>query len=87
MKKYLAFLVISAAVFSGCAGKNAVIDKCALDKKMCEAKCKLDYSDSDFKLKGCNAKCETIYLGCRAKEKVKEGYKKTKEYFNKKDKD
>jgi hypothetical protein len=80
MKKYLILLSISAGVFVGCAAK---MDKCTLDKQKCEAECKVNYPDSDFKYKACIAKCGTFYVGCKTKEKAKEGYEKTKEYFNK----
>jgi hypothetical protein len=85
MKKYIITAFLGSVFLIGCAGKTTPIDKCALDKKTCEAKCKVDYPDKGFKYKACIAKCGTVYVGCKTKEKVKEGYYKTKEYFNKKD--
>jgi len=83
MKKYGLFL-IGVLFFVGCS--NKIIDPCVAKEKICLTKCKVEYPDEGIKYKACTAKCYTIYAGCKAKEKVSEGYEKTKEFIKEKTK-
>ena len=82
MKK-ITFLIISSALFIGCASKKP-IDPCLVKQKACLAECKVKYLNEDFKYKACKAKCYTFYSGCKIKENAVEGYKKTKEFIKEK---
>jgi len=77
MKKY-ALILIPTLFLIGCASKK-IIDPCVAKKKICLSKCKINDPNEGLKYKGCIAKCYTIYSGCKLKEKIKEGYEKTKE--------
>ena len=73
MKK-LVFLTIVGSLFIGCASKK--LSTCEVNKEACLAECKVKYLSDNVKQKLCVTKCYTIYTGCEAKEKAKEGYKK-----------
>ena len=76
MKKYV-FILLGGLMFLGCAHK--VVDPCVAKKQICLSECKISYPDEGFKYKACEAKCYTIYTGCKAKEKIKKGYEKITE--------
>jgi len=71
MKKFLLFSAVSLIFINGCASKK--LDTCTFNKLKCNSECLLNYPQKDIKYKLCITKCKSIYYGCRAKEKAKEG--------------
>ena len=84
MKKIFLLLIISS-FFIGCATKKP-LDPCLIKEKTCLAQCKIEHPSENFKYKVCKAKCYTFYKGCKIKQKVSEGYQKTKEFIKEKSK-
>jgi len=82
--KILGALVIGGFI-AGC-GQPKIIDKCEVDYQKCSAECKItNVNKSEFSKTACEAKCKTIFVGCKTKEKVKNGYKYVKEKVSKDD--
>ena len=74
----LGFLV--GTFFLGCGGQPKITDPCEIDYQKCQAECKITLlNEADWKKTACEAKCKTIFAGCKTKQKTIEGYNYVKE--------
>ena len=60
-----------------------VIDPCEIEYQKCSAECKITTAtEPTWKKTACEAKCKTIYVGCKSKQKTLEGVNYIKEKIN-----
>jgi len=79
--RYNKIIAISlfVGIFVGC-GQPDITDPCELDYQKCSAECKItNVNEADWKKTACEAKCKTIFTGCKTKQKTIEGYNYVKE--------
>jgi len=78
MRKILVGLLVGS-FFIGCGEVN-LTDPCEIDYQKCSAECKVkNVTESSWKKTACEAKCKTIFAGCKTKQKTVEGYEAIKE--------
>ena len=83
MKNKLILTILIGSFFVGC-GQPEITDPCEIDYQKCSTECKVSMlNEADWKKTACEAKCKTIFAGCKTKQKTVEGYHYVKEKVNK----
>jgi len=83
MKNKILLGLILGSFFIGC-GQPDITDPCEIDYQKCSAECKVTtLNQADWKKAACEAKCKTIFTGCKTKQKTLKGYQYVKEKVTK----
>jgi len=74
MRNKIIFGIVLGSFIVGC-GQPEITDPCEIDYQKCSATCKITTAtQEDWKKTACEAKCKTIFAGCKTKQKTVEGY-------------